>query len=232
VGLSDDLNAEVKKILADRWKESDGRVVPEAESLLLTNEAVKLEGTVLYADLAESTQLVNTKTPQFSAEIYKTFLHCAAKVVHATSGTVTAYDGDRVMAVYLGDARSTNAADAALKINHAVVKIINPLVKEQYPKLDAGFKMSHCVGIDTSSLFVARTGVRGANDLVWVGRAANYAAKLCALRQDPYFSWMTEEAFNGVDNSLKYTNGKAMWEKRTWRTYDIPVYCCSWIKAP
>ena len=36
------------------------------------------------------------------------------------------------------------------------------------------------VGIDTSELFVARTGIRRANDLVWVGRAANHAAKLSA----------------------------------------------------
>ena len=33
------------------------------------------------------------------------------------------------------------------------------------------------LGIDTSKLFVARTGIRKSNDLVWVGRAANYAAK-------------------------------------------------------
>jgi len=40
------------------------------------------------------------------------------------------------------------------------------------------------VGIDTSALFVARIGVRNDNDLVWVGRAANYAAKLTEIPED------------------------------------------------
>jgi len=31
----------------------------------------------------------------------------------------------------------------------------------------------------------ARVGVREDNDIVWIGRAANYAAKLCALSEKP-----------------------------------------------
>ena len=38
--------------------------------------------------------------------------------------------------------------------------------------------MRQSVGVDTSELLVAKTGIRTVNDLVWVGRAANYAAKL------------------------------------------------------
>jgi class 3 adenylate cyclase len=71
----------------------------------LGNDAVKLSATVLYADLADSTKLVDGHTKQFSAEIYKTFLHCAAKIIRSEDGVITAYDGDRVMAVFIGDRR-------------------------------------------------------------------------------------------------------------------------------
>jgi class 3 adenylate cyclase len=64
---------------------------------------------------------------------------------------------------------------------------------KQYPHRT--YKVRHHLGIDTSSLFVSRIGVRNDNDLVWVGRAANYAAKLCAIREyDTTF--ITEEVFN------------------------------------
>ena len=48
-----------------------GNVVPESENLALTNDAVTLDATVLYADLADSTGLVDKYTADFAAEIYK-----------------------------------------------------------------------------------------------------------------------------------------------------------------
>ena len=64
--------------------------------------AVKIEGTVLYADLDSSTNLVDEYKPQFAAEMYKTYLHCAAKIIRSEGGTITSYDWDRIMAVYVG----------------------------------------------------------------------------------------------------------------------------------
>ena len=55
---------------------------------------------------------------------------------------------------------------AAFKINFAVNQIVNPVLRDQYPS--SAYSITHVVGIDTSELFVARTGMRGATDLVWV----------------------------------------------------------------
>jgi len=81
VGLTEDLEAEVKKIFHERWTIRDGNVVPEYKDIQLGNDAVKLEGTVLYADLSGSTNMVDNKSPSFAAEIYKAYLHCAAKLI-------------------------------------------------------------------------------------------------------------------------------------------------------
>jgi class 3 adenylate cyclase len=43
------------------------------------------------------------------------------------------------------------------------------------------YQLKHVIGIDSSSLFACRIGIRNDNDAVWVGRAANYAAKLSAI---------------------------------------------------
>lgn len=98
MALKDDLESEVATIFRERWSTRDGTVVPDDASLKLGNDAVKLEATILYADLADSTKLVDGYKPFFAAEIYKSFLHCAAKIIEAESGTITAYDGDRIMA--------------------------------------------------------------------------------------------------------------------------------------
>lgn len=229
MALKEDLQNEVDNIFSQKWTERDGTKVPEPKDLKLSNDAVKLEGTILYADLAESTKLVDSKKNFFAAEIYKTYLHCAAKIIRAEDGVVTAYDGDRIMGVFIDDKRDDRAVRAAMKINHARLKIINPSIPKHYK--DSTYQVSHSVGIDRSNLFIARTGVRGDNDLVWVGRSANYAAKLAAL--DASYTWITKNVYNKLSDAEKSTDGKSMWEARTWTAMNnLSIYRSNWMRVP
>jgi class 3 adenylate cyclase len=219
-----EIRDEVAAIFATNWKTRDGQVVPDSDRVTLGNDAVNLDGTVLYADLADSTELVNNYKRQFAAEIYKTYLVTACRIIRNRGGEITAFDGDRVMAVFIGSHKNTNAARAALEINYAVKKVIAPAIKVQYPT--TGFEMQQAVGIDTSKLFVAKTGVRDSNDLVWVGRAANFAAKLSAFRYGKYCSFVTEDVFNKMNDTSKYGGNpkRLMWEKIMWQEMGITIY--------
>jgi len=225
MALHDDLNSEVTKIFREAWTERDGQVVPSSENIQLRNDAINLEATVLYADMADSTILVDTYKAMFAAEIYKTFLHCAAKIIKSQGGEITAYDGDRIMAVFIGNTKNSNAANAALKINYAKHYIINPALKKQYPNVD--YEAKHVVGIDTSKLLIARTGIRGANDLVWVGRAANHAAKLSSLPSS-YPTYISSEVYDRLNDQAKFYDGKCKWEKATWTAMNRTIYRSTW----
>lgn len=227
MALQEDLEAEVKQILKDRWTSRKGNVVPDATSLKLSNDAIELDAVVLYADMSGSTSLVDSYPAHFAAEIYKAYLHCAAKIIRSEGGEITAYDGDRVMAVFIGDTKNSSAARCGLKINWARINIINPAIRKQYP--DKPYELKHTVGVDASSLFVARTGVRGANDLVWVGRAANHAAKLCGLSSD-WPTWITKTVYDSLMQSVKVSGtGKDMWEARVWTSMNNrDIYRSSW----
>lgn len=225
MALKEDLAVEVEQIFKEQWTKRDGTVVPDSDDLKLSNDAVELDAVVLYADIDGSTAMVDNKTAMFAAEIYKTFLHCSAKIIRAEGGSITAYDGDRIMAVFIGNVKNTSAARAALKINYARKHIINPAIKKQYP--DVAFELAHTVGIDKSKLFVARTGVRGANDLVWVGRSANHAAKLCTLASD-YPTSITKEVYDSLMEELKTHKGQAIWESWTWNAMSRAIYRSAW----
>jgi len=226
VAIGDDLKAEVGTIFSSQWTTRDGQVVPAPADIKLSNDAVKLKGTVLYADLSQSTAMVQSKKPEFSAEVYKAFLHCAAKVIKYFGGTITAYDGDRIMAVYIGDYKNTNATKTGLKINWVCKDIIQPAINKQYA---TDYKLKHTVGIDTSDLFVARTGVRGDNDLVWVGRAANWAAKLSDM-SDEYPTWITKVVYDMMADEAKIaSDGRNMWEERSWTSMgNASIYRSHW----
>lgn len=232
MALREELQTAVAKIFREPWTSRDGRVVPAPGDLGLGNDAVNLDATVLYADMADSTNLVDDYSPDFAAEIYKVYLTCAAKIVKSEGGTITAYDGDRIMVVFLGDFKNTTAARTALKINGAVLGIINPALASQYPKVTC--RLRHHVGIDTSPLFVSRIGVRNDNDLVWVGRAANYAAKLCTI---PEYNtvFITGDVFDKLNQASKFGGApeQLMWKERQWSQMDNKrVYSSNWKWAP
>ena len=131
------------------------------------------------------------------------------------------------MAVYLGDTKNTSATRTALKINWAAQNVIMPAKNSQYE--GNKYELQHVVGIDTSPLFVAKTGVRGANDLVWVGRAANYAAKLTALPH-AYRTYITAGVYDVMLAPVKTSSdGRAMWERVTWNNFDNSIiYRSTW----
>jgi class 3 adenylate cyclase len=160
VTFTSELEQQVRQFFGKPWKRRDGLVVPDAEDVALSNDGVDLEAAVLYADLAESTRLVAEKKDVFAAAVYKSFLYCAARIIERRGGVVTAYDGDRVMGVFIGDSKRTEAARAALGINHATKKIVMPALKAKYTSSE--YVVRHCVGTSAgcwsrAPVFAART---------------------------------------------------------------------------
>jgi len=217
MGLKEDLNSEVVSIFRSRWKEEVTNSVPNAEDLLLnSNHSKKLETVaVLYADIDGSTSMVDQYPWGFSAEVYKAYLRCASQIIKSEGGVITAYDGDRVMGIFVGSHPRTHAVRASLKINWVVEQIIRPAYTGVYPKLSENFVLKHVIGIDVSEIHAARIGVHGDNDIVWVGGAANHAAKLCTQTAQPI--WITKPVFDAMGKEVRYAkNGVDMWSPYTW----------------
>lgn len=225
--LKDDLQAYSKKTHDDIWKRRAGQKVPTADDIALGTDAVTLDGTVLYADLSDSTALVRGWKDYFAAEVYKNYLYCAARIIRAEGGEITAYDGDRIMAVYLGGSKNTSAVRTALKIRWAVGNILQPALVAKYP--GTKYVYGQKVGIDTSPLFAAKTGIRGSNDLVWVGHAANNAAKMAALDKG-YSSYITSPIYNAMNEETKSGGNpkRSMWTDLGSADLGYQMYGSNW----
>lgn len=223
-----DIYAELKSIFRAKWSKRAGLVVPEASDVQLGNDGVTLSATILYADMADSTHLVSNFSDTFAAEVYKSFLISAVRIIRNHDGVVTAFDGDRVMGVFIGESKNTSAVKCALQINYATKNLVNKALKEIYPTTT--FQVGHAVGVDTGEVLVARTGIRNANDLVWVGRAANIAAKLCSLRDATYSTFITDAVYQNLHESARFggTPSRSMWERVTWTEQNQPVHRSNW----
>ncbi|MEQ1764299.1 MAG: adenylate/guanylate cyclase domain-containing protein, partial [Pyrinomonadaceae bacterium] len=214
MSLKDDVTNDVDSTIAKEWDTRDGQVVPKTEDVKLAGGAVKLNATILYADLADSTKLAMDYDKRVAAKIFKCYLSSCSRIIKNFGGEIRSFDGDRVMGVFVGSTKNTAAAKTALTINWAFMNLIKPKLEAKYATLKNGiYTLAQCVGVDTSEVLVVRGGVREQNDLVWIGRAPNIAAKLSSRRNSPYHSYITREVFIPMLEEAKYaSDGRLRWE--------------------
>jgi class 3 adenylate cyclase len=237
MAVAEDLETIVRNVLYTAWDLRVGKKVPGTEDVALAGGGVELDATVLYADLAESSRLASEFDRRVAAKVVKAFLACCCRLIAHCDGSITSFDGDRVMGVFVGESKNSNAGKCALHIKYAVGQIIRPTLTQYFKSLRTeGFSISHGVGIDTGTTLAVRAGQRGSNDLVWIGRAPNLAARLSDLREDPHASFVSEDVFERLNESSKYGGDpkQSMWEKRTfnWLGAAMPVYRSSWHWKP
>ena len=201
----------VQTILDGKWSSQKARDVPTVEELpLKDNHAAELEGAVLYADLAESTALVDGYNPFYAAQVYKAFLFGCCETIRNNEGTITAFDGDRVMAIFTGLSKCSKAVKTGLLIK-SVVERIQLLFQNKYEF--ENFKIDYAVGIDVSRLYAVRMGVYRDNDISWIGSAANHAAKLSARRDHRYKTFITRAVYERMNKIVREGNSpnENMW---------------------
>ena len=204
MALSDDLLNEVQTIISTPWDKRDGRKIPETEDVALAGGAVEIDATFLYADLADSSKMAKELDRRIAAKIIKSFLYCASKLIIARGGKVVSFDGDRVRGVFYGDSKNSSAAKCALQTKWAVDQIREKFEANYESVRNASFQIRHGVGVDTGTVLAVRGGVRGTNDLIWIGRAPNLAAKMSDVREHPYSSFITAAVFNMLNDETKY----------------------------
>ncbi|ASW06421.1 adenylate/guanylate cyclase domain-containing protein [Rhizobium sp. 11515TR] len=216
--IADDIKGNANSTFSEKWTVRDGNTVPESKDLKLSNDAVYFQrATILYADLDGSTDLVEKRNWMFAGEVYKTFLYATSRLIRRHGGTIVSYDGDRAMGIFISDNQSNDAVSCALEINYAIKNIVQSEMGKGW-KTD--FKIRHVVGNDTSEIRAARTGVRGDNDIVWIGNAANLAAKFTALTADNPTS-ITRRVFDYLQGNQKLgPGGENIWKKWNWSQHN------------
>ncbi|HYD88643.1 MAG TPA: hypothetical protein VEA80_14305 [Vitreimonas sp.] len=231
MGVLQDIQNDVTSTVRQQWSIVDGQVVPQNENVALAGGAKKIGAVMLYADLADSTKIA-MYDKQIAAKLFKAFLATAARVVRMEGGEIRSFDGDRLMAVFVGDYKNTSAVKASLKLKYAFETVVVPKFQSTYLAFQNGtYPLAYSCGIDGGDVLVVRGGIRNNNDLVWVGRAPNVAAKLSTIRESTYRTYITDSVFSMMHDDAKYGGSprQLMWEQRSWTGGPVPtIYRSNW----
>ena len=157
-------------------------------------------------DIRKSSQLHETYGFSKAAKIYQSFHDINVRVIEENSGSVRAFDGDRVMGVFVGASKNSNAVKAAMQIQWAIRNILNPKLQTQ---ITCGG------GIDYGKILVTKIGKgrnKNNNDLVWIGKADNYASHLANEAKNTIIISTNSYAVLVADR--KVSDGKNMWQSK------------------
>jgi adenylate cyclase len=200
----------VQDILNTDWNITNGTVVPKTEDIVLKNGGRLVDATYLYADLAGSSKLAKTVYKEVTAAVIRAYINTASRILRNYAGEIRSFDGDRVMAIFMGADKETRAVRAALAINWAVVEVLRPAMAKRWTSFESYYTINHGIGIDTGEALIVRGGVRDNNDLISVGEAPNQAAKLSEIR-DAYPLTITKAVYEAMSNDVAFYDGKPFW---------------------
>ncbi|MGO0578199.1 adenylate/guanylate cyclase domain-containing protein [Ornithinimicrobium panacihumi] len=216
MGRKDDYENHLTNLLYDDFDVRHGRTVPTTESVSIKNGGVYLDAVYLYADMADSSGMARRFTYQDAARIVRCYLATVTRILRHHDGYIRSFDGDRVMAIFIGDDAASRAAKAAMEIKWAVDNLVNSSLAIFLDAYRQGnWVISHRTGIDIGGAFIVRGGVRKNSDLVSIGDAPNIAAKLSDLRGSRTF--ITDALWDKMSYATCFSNkdSKAMWTEPT-----------------
>jgi|GEM_PF-2326652 class 3 adenylate cyclase len=98
------------------------------------------------------------------------------------------------------------------------------MINRRFSKPAIARHLRCCCGIDTGEMLAVKIGLRGNTDLLWSGRPANFAAKLCAQRQPTHSTVITGRVFQRLADDLKRSGDASFWKRFKCDGIDMVVF--------
>lgn len=143
------IESSVRDIFYAGWNISNGTKVPETDDVVMKNGGKVVDATYLYADLAGSSKLAHSLTKEATAIIIRAYINTASRILRQYGGEIRSFDGDRVMAIFMGEDKNRKAVRAAFGINWAVHQVLKPAIENKWNDVSKHYQINHGVGIDT-----------------------------------------------------------------------------------
>jgi len=155
-----------------------GRELPDIDDIDLA-AGRSLKAAILYNDLRGFSQMIASNPDRRSLLVLDSFVSEMTRITSEFHGVVVDCAGDRIMSVFCRPHNDTSvrpiheAVICAFWMQTVVYRVLNPILNQiKLPSISCG------IGIDYGQVTVARVGIRNRNKLVFLGNAANWAAKI------------------------------------------------------
>ncbi len=171
-----------------RTRDLFSRFVPEnvVDELLKSSDGLRLggvqrDGTVMFTDLRGFTSLAESLTPARVIEVLNRYLSEMSDAILDHGGTLVAYMGDGIMAVFGAPLPQEDHADRALATAREMLSVrlprFNQWLRDEH--LSKGFKMG--IGLNSGHVMSGHVGSERRVEYTAVGDTTNTASRIEAM---------------------------------------------------
>jgi adenylate cyclase len=168
----------------ERVRDLFARFVPEAvvDEVLARSDGLRLGGerkvvTVMFSDLRGFTAYSEKHTPEQVIDVLNAYLTVMSDVIHEHGGTLVAYMGDGIMAVFGAPADQPDHADRALaaaeQMTGPALEDFNAMLRERG---DEPFQIG--IGLNSGPVMAGNVGSQRRMEYSTIGDTTNTAARL------------------------------------------------------
>jgi adenylate cyclase len=183
----------------ERVREVFGRFVPESVVGQVLDQAdgarlggIQTSGTVLFSDLRGFTSFAEPRAPDQVIEILNRYLTAMSDAILDHGGTLVAYMGDGIMAVFGAPVEQEDHADRALAASVDMLKRLddfNQWLRDE--QLADGFKMG--IGLNSGNVMSGNVGSERRLEYTAIGDTTNTAARLEGMTKGtPYQLYLAD----------------------------------------
>jgi adenylate cyclase len=214
----------------ERVRDLFSRFVPEnvVDEVLASADAglrlggVQREGTVMFTDLRGFTTFAETLTPDHVIDVLNHYLSEMSDAILDHGGTLVAYMGDGIMAVFGAPIAQADHADRALSTAREMLAVrlprFNAWLREQ--GLGSGFRMG--IGLNSGSVMSGNVGSERRVEYTAVGDTTNSAARIEQLTKGTPHQLMlsggTKDALTVAADDLVFVEEVELRGRRTHTT--------------
>jgi len=183
-------------------------VSPETAALLaegscsFPENAIFHDLTVLFADIASFTRLVQRVDLEILAEFLKEFFLLFTDTIYQSGGAIDKFMGDGALAVFGAPVEVDDPENRALSSGLSLLQQFQPL-REKYRRRKAEFGLiSLGIGVSSSEMFIGNLGSYSRFDFTVIGVGVNAAQRLASLSGGEAVLF-TDEVLKGLTGNVE-----------------------------
>lgn len=201
-------------IQANKLTVREARTIPNTADDLSYSEVVKMNLTMVFADIRGYTKRIDGSDSKVAARTMTLYVTEMAAAIRHHGGTIVSIEGDGIIGAF-ADSSSENAQTIAVRcvitMNTLLDYVVNKKLKsfKQEP-LTCGY------GVDSSQLYITRAGIRGKgkNELVFIGSAMTRVAKYQSKAQSNKMV-ISSRVYNALEDHYRDSDHGWNWDSLT-----------------
>lgn len=138
----------------------------------------------VYFDLSSSTNILRDYGDEISVKIFDSYIKSATRIFKNFECSYLDIQGDGGFALFSGDKHIQRAMVSAITLKTLLSKSYSGNLNDLVKKIKSKINLSSRIGVHIGKILAKKSGIRGENEILWLGGLVSVASKICGLKRE------------------------------------------------